>query len=525
MKRQRLITVLVLLVNTAQAQQAEQTAELPKFDVLDFQIAGNTVLDEETLERTVYPFMGPEKTVDDVEKARQALEEAYRKAGYPTVVVAIPEQDVKEGAVQLLVTEGTIETLHITGSRYYALGNIRDGVPALAEGQVPHMPDVQSQVGTLAEQSADRNITPIFRAGSTPGKMEVELRIKDELPLHGGVEVNSRNSENTSLTRAIGSLRYDNLWQRFHSASLQYQTSPEVPDEVSVWAGTYVMPTGWADTRLAMYGIGITSSTELGINIGGSSVLGAGSIYGARLVKPLKGSGDFMHSLTLGFDYKSFDQTITVEGLDAQQISYATFLTGYDGSWRGENSVTSLNLGAHFSFRGLGNSEQEFAAKRTDATPNFLYLTSDLKHQQILPWDFRLQGRASGQASSTSLISNEQFAAGGPLSVRGYHQTQQLGDHGVNLSVELHSPKLLPNDWESVQNFRLLGFIDWAGLWTNSPLPPTEAYTELASAGLGLRLQMFKHFNGELDWGYPFYRQSTVAPGDQRIDFKMAYEF
>ncbi len=523
---------LVLAGNVAQAAEvapavAEAVGEQPKFDVLDFQIAGNTVLDDETLERTVYPFMGPGKSVDDMEKARQALEEAYRKAGYPTVVVSIPEQDVKEGAVQLDVTEGTIENLHIVGSRYYALGKIREGVPALAEGKVPHMPDVQAQVGVLAEQSSDRNITPIFRAGSTPGKMEVELRVKDELPVHGSVEINSRNSENTTLTRVVGSLRYDNLWQRFHSASLQYQTSPENPDEVEVWAGTYVLPTGWADTRFAFYGIGISSSTNLnlGTSIGGASVLGAGSIYGARLVKPFAGSGDFMHNLSLGFDYKSFDQTITLAGLDNQPVTYASFLLGYDSSWRGEGRVTSLNLGAHFSFRGMGNDAKEFEAKRNDATPNFLYLTADVKHQQQLPLDFRLQGRASGQASSARLISNEQFAAGGPLSVRGYHQTQQLGDHGVNLSLELHSPQLLPTTWDAVQNFRALGFVDWAGLWTNDPLPPTEAYTELASAGLGLRMQVFKHLNGELDWGYPFYRQGTVEPGQQRIDFKMAYEF
>ncbi len=520
-----LMAALALLAQTAHGQETGATAAIPTFDVFDFQIVGNTVLDDETLERSVYPFMGPDKTVDDVEKARQSLEEAYRKAGYPTVVVSIPEQDVKEGAVQLDVIEGTIETLYISGSRYYALGKIREGVPALTEGQVPHMPDVQAQVGALAEQASDRNITPIFRAGSTPGKMEVELRVKDELPLHGSVEVNTRNSENTSLTRVVGSLRYDNLWQKFHSASLSYQTAPEAPDEVEVWAGTYVLPTGWFDTRLALYGIGISSNTDLGISIGGASVLGAGSIYGGRLVKPLSNSGDFIHSLTLGFDYKSFDQTITIEGLDAEKISYVTFMTGYDGNWRGEGRVSSLNLRTHFSFRGLGNDASEFEAKRVDATPNFLYLTADFKHQQVLPWDFRLLGRASGQASSARLISNEQFAAGGPLSVRGYHQTQQLGDHGVNLSLELHTPKLVPNAWEAIQNLRLLGFFDWAGLWTEDPLPPTEAFTELSAVGLGLRLQLFKHLNGELDWGYPFHKQGSVDPGQQRIDFRMAYEF
>jgi hemolysin activation/secretion protein len=500
-------------------------AQQPSFDVLDYQIEGNSVLDDEALERALYPHLGPSKTVDDVEKARAALEEAYRNAGYPTVVVAIPEQAVEGGAVRLSVVEGTVETLYISGSRYYALGKIRDGVPALAEGRVPHMPKVQEQMNMLAQQSADRNVTPVFRAGSTPGKMEVELKVKDELPLHGNLEMNSRNSEHTSYTRLLGSLRYDNLWQMFHSVSMQYQVSPEISDEVQVWSGTYVLPTGWADTRLALYGIGISSNTQLGVSVGGLSVVGAGSIYGARLVKPLPGSADnILHSLSFGFDYKSFDQQIASLTENAP-ISYASFMTGYDGSLRRDSSVTTLNLAGHFSVRGLGSDAQQFANKRLDAEPNFFYLTGDLKHQQRLPLDFRLLARVGGQTSMSALISNEQFSAGGPLSVRGYHQTQLLGDHGVNLSLELQTPHLLSGDWEDSQNLRLLTFFDWANIWIDNPIAPTPAAAHLASTGIGLRTQWFKHFLGELDWSYPLYRQGSIEPGRQRVDFRVIYEF
>ena len=178
--------------------------------------------------------------------------------------------------MRLNVVEGSVERLKVTGSRYFYLGKITEKVPALAAGKVPYMPDVQEQVSALGKESPDRQVTPVFRAGSTPGKTEIELKVKDELPLHGSVEINGRNSEYTSRSRVIGSIRYDNLWQRFHSASLQYQVSPENPDEVDVWSGTYVLPTGLRDSRLALYGIGISSNTQLGTNVGGLSVVGAG---------------------------------------------------------------------------------------------------------------------------------------------------------------------------------------------------------------------------------------------------------
>jgi len=502
------------------------------FDLWEIRVDGNSVLDRTTVEKTVYPFLGPGKYIETVEQARQALESRYRENGYQTVLVEIPEQDVVQGGVRLQVVEGTVERLKVTGSRYYSLGRIRESLPALAEGQVPNFPIVQKQVNELAKQSADRSVTPVFRAGSTPGRMEVELKVKDELPLHGSVEINGRNTENTSRSRLVGSLRYDNLWQRFHSASLSYQVSPENFDEVEVWSGTYVMPTGIANTRAAFYGIGINSNTQLGANVGGLSVVGTGYIFGARLVKPLAEIGDYQHSVSVGFDYKDFNQGVRLVGVDTQQtpIRYVPFQVGYDATLRGEGRISSASLAAHFSLRGLGNDQNQFddgqgGGKRAGSRANFFYTTLDLRHQQQLPYDLMMTLRAGGQVSDSPLISNEQFAVGGPGTVRGYHQTQQLGDHGVNVSVELTSPRLVPRDWEFAQNLRALMFFDWAYLWIQDSLSGTPSHYEMAAPGAGLRLRMLRHLVGEFDWAYPLFRQGTVDPGNQRVDFRLAYEF
>lgn len=513
------------LLLPANAQQLDQ--QPPSFDLLEIQVDGNSVLDSEAIEKTVYPFLGNGKTIEAVEQARLALEKLYREKGYQTVMVEIPEQDVVEGLVKLNVVEGSVERLKVSGSRYYALGRIVEQIPELAAGKVPHMPTVQQQLSELSKQSVDRQITPIFRAGSTPGKAEVELKVKDELPLHGSLEVNANNSASTSRLRTIAALRYDNLWQRFHSASLQFQISPENDQEVEVWSGTYVMPTGWEETRLALYGIGVSSNTQLGASVGGMSVIGTGSIYGGRLIKPLPGLDDYDQNFQLGFDYKNFDQGISNQGQDRgnSPISYSKFQLGYDATWRGSGFKTLINSALNFAVRGMGSDESEFASRRANARPNFFYFTSELKHLQQMPWDMRMVARAGGQISHAPLISNEQFAAGGMQSVRGYHQTEQLGDDGVNLSVEWQSPKLVPDSWEFSQELRAHSFIDYAYLNIQSPLPGNPDHYVLAGAGVGLRWQFFKHLVGEFDWAFPLYRQGSIDVGDQRVDFRLAYEY
>lgn len=79
---------------------AEKSTEIPAdkpkeiavnyFDILEFRVDGNTKLAKNKIEAAIYPHMGEKKTIDDVEKARDALEKSYHQAGYLTVLVDIP---------------------------------------------------------------------------------------------------------------------------------------------------------------------------------------------------------------------------------------------------------------------------------------------------------------------------------------------------------------------------------------------------------------------------------------------------
>jgi hemolysin activation/secretion protein len=518
---------LVVAEENAEPSRENPPSQNAAFDVWEYRVLGNSVLDNKTIEDTLYPFLGLGLTIDTVEGARKALEKAFHGAGYKTVLVEIPEQEVNEGIVRLQVVEGKVAKLAVTGSQYFSLGHIRSQVPSLAEGQVPNMPKLQKELTALNAETPDRKVTPVLRAGNTPGTLEVDLQVDDQLPLHGSVEVNGRNNANTSRSRVIASLRYDNLWQRFHSASLQFQTTPEDPNQVQVWSGTYTLPTHWWDTRLVMYGIGIDSTTQIA-GVGAMSVVGSGDIYGLRLLKPLEGTDSFFHNLSLGVEYKSFGQAVTLLGSDTQNtpISYAPFSARYDATMlHGEDARTSLDIALNFSLRGVGNNAQEFDDKRLGARSNYAYVEGELKHLHTLPWDFKLSTRLSGQIADGLLISNEQFSAGGVGSVRGYHQTQQLGDDGVAFSTELYTPSLRDPDWEWMQQWRFLAFAEGAQLWVHKPLKGTPSAYSLASFGAGMRMQLFKHLSSEFDWSYPLLRSDTIDVGQQRIDFSLVYDF
>src|SRR5690606_11151100 len=149
----------------------------------------------------------------------------------------------------------------------------------------------------------------------------------------------------TTDSRLGVSRSYDNLWQKQHSFALQYQVSPEATDEVSVLVGTYLMALPDSSNRLALYAIDSKSDAA---SVGDTSVLGAGNIYGVRFVKPLVSDPTYTRSLTLGFDYKDFNEIIRLDPTtsDVTPISYGMCTTQYALLMPSKNSQSKFYTGA-----------------------------------------------------------------------------------------------------------------------------------------------------------------------------------
>jgi len=508
-------------------ENAKPKQKDPTFNVFEFKVNGNSVLSTGKIEEAVYPFLGPDKTIADVENARSALEKTYQDAGYLTVSVQIPQQEVDAGVVKLTVSEGTVDKLRIKDSQYSALSEIKTRVAEFNEGKVPHFPTAQKQLSTV-NRGANRQVTPILRAGTSPGKVEVDLKVQDKLPLHGNLELNNRYPSSTTKTRLNGGLRYENLWQKDHSLGISFQVTPEDTDETKVISATYLIPRLNGD-YFAAYGV--ISKSDISV-VGDINVVGNGVIFGARYIKPLPLLENFYHNITLGIDYKDFDENVNLLGSDGFQtpIAYTSFLLGYDGAYRGSNFQSQFNLSANFSTLGFGNDEQDFRRKRSFADPNYSYLRADIKHNQKLPFDWALQVKLGGQATNDPLVSAEQFTVGGAESVRGYLESQALGDYGIFGSVELRTPPLLKyisnkTFTDEIRDLYAFSFVDAGQVNTLEALPDQLESTDLLSVGVGLRLKLTRGYFTNLDYAHVLREAGDVEKGDERLLFRVGYEW
>jgi hemolysin activation/secretion protein len=499
----------------------------PGFMIRAFDVKGNSIFPAFRLTETTDRFIGSGKTAADVEKARDALEKLYHDAGYPAVMVNIPEQTLKDGIVKLEVIESRIGRVKITGNRYFTMEKVMKDLPSFTPGNMLYLPNVQKDIGRL-NRSQDIKVEPVMSPGRELGNIDVELKVEDKLPLHGFLELNNRSSHDTTALRLNAMVRYDNLWQKQHSLSFQYQTAPQKPKEVQVLSSAYVLPGLREDDQLALYGIWSDSDTAFGE---GFKVVGKGKIFGTRYVMFLPPYELYTHAMTLGVDYKHFDQAMgfTTAGgeMTHTPISYLPVSFSYSSSLPDEwGGMTQFNAGVNLSFRGVGSREYEFELKRYKATANYLFATAGIQRTQQLPLEMSLLVKLDGQMTDQPLIDNEQYSAGGMESVRGYKESEAAGDVAVHGTMELSFPNPLEKSgtakWLQAAPFL---FYDFADLAIKDPLPGQDGNIKLEGTGAGVRGSLAKNLEYELDWAMALRPSDRIKRNDQAGYFKLKAVF
>jgi hemolysin activation/secretion protein len=381
-------------------------------------------------------------------------------------------------------------------------------------------------------------VTPELRPGAEPGTVDIDLNVKDTFPLHGSIELNNRYSANTSPLRLNASLSYNNLWQLGHSIGASFQTSPEDFSEVKVFSGFYIARfPAWGNFSL------LAQATKQDSNVatlGSVAVAGRGETAGLRGIWTLPSGKDFYHSLSAGFDYKHFMQSVALGATDPNApatdsnaaiietpLTYFPLSAVYTATWAPKGAVTELNVGLTAGLRGLGSGAVEFENNRFRAGGNFIALRGDLSHTHDLPFGFEVFGKVQGQISNAPLVSSEQFGGGGLGTARGYLEAEALGENAVFGTLEFRSPSLLawlPEKWKG-NDWRVYAFTDAGRLTLHSPLPEQEDTFTLASYGVGTRIRLLDHLNGSLDAGIPLLNLTETRANDLRLTFRVWGDF
>ncbi|WP_370682617.1 ShlB/FhaC/HecB family hemolysin secretion/activation protein [Comamonas sp. GB3 AK4-5] len=487
---------------------------------MEYIVRGNTVLDAYAIEQAVTPFLGPGKTLKDIESARDALLAVYQARGYQSVYVDLPEQQVTEGLVFLQVNETRVGRVRVVGSAYSSPVEVRDQVPALREGAVPDFNQAQQEL-TVLNRTGKRQVMPLVRQGSMPGTMDVDLKVEDSSPWRASLGLNNDRSADTKPLRLSASIGHDNLWQLGHSASLSIFTTPEDLNQTRVWSGSYSAPVRGTHWSLDVSAYSSDSNVS---TVGGTSVIGKGYGVGLKAGYTVPDSGSWWHNFSAGVDFKNNKESLRFgQGGDDVPLKYAPITLAYSGFYQGEQLQYGLGFSVVTGTRSLlgwGSDWRAFHYKRYKASSSFQVLKADFNGSYALANASQLGWRFAGQLTDSPLVSGEQIAAGGANSVRGYLSAETTGDVGTVASLEWRTR---PLTWlgDSIEGWRAYVFADAAHLRLRTPMVEQQSKFSLASLGVGTSFRVGQGLSARLDLGYPLKDGPRTQKHEPRLTFNL----
>lgn len=521
------ILALLLAQGTGLAQQVmpEATGASTRFPIKGFQLTGDNPLSEADVARVLTPFIGPDATLETLQKATAALEAELKAKGFALLRVSLPPQDVGE-KVTLHLVKFVMGKVTVQGNNQYSQANIRASVPELREAQAPNFRVLSVQTA-IANENPGKQLQVSLKESEEADKIDARLLVTESKPLLFSTTLTNAGSESTGRDRFSLMASHANLFDLDHQLSVAYTTSLQRTRDVKQFGLNYRIP---LYAQGGVLGLSMTRSDVLG-NFGTFSNTGAGRTLGLSYNHFLEPDGGYRAQFSLGLDEKLFEAAlVNGEPVPGQMERGSRPLTlGY--SARVDSDAVVWGYSADLAFNLPGSRGNDLSSYQSEdvriSSVNWKALRGGVNYMASLSRGWLWSVRAQFQYSANALIAGEQFGLGGASSVRGTTERAISGDTGVFGSIEITAPELMPG-------LRALGFVDAGWLRNNNSdaNPNKPASDQLISAGLGLRYTSGAYALS-LDWArlmrgsvLPTSVNSTMPQtGDQKIHLNLTASF
>jgi len=441
-------------------------------------VTGSTVFSQEQLAAVTASYLGQVMDLADLQQIATAVTEAYRQRGYTLATAYLPEQEIKQGIVEIAVLEGTVGSLTVTGNKYYSTEFITRGFTQVLDERVIKNSSLERSL-LLLNENLDLNVKATLEPGTETGTTNILATAEDKRPLHASLDFNNYGFNTISRYRFGLSIEAGNVL--FDGATLNLNgIIGNIPDQLLFGTGAYSLPIGAYGTRLVVSGSG--GKFNVGAELAALGIEGEISTLDISVTHPTIKTR--FQSLLTEFGFAAKNNRLTTLGTTTgdDQIRLLKLGLNYDRLDHSGRTFVSL-----YGFQGLGEalggmSNNDPQATRQGADDRFTKATIQAGRIQSLGGDNLLILRASGQVSTSPLVVIEQFLMGGPDSVRGYQLGERFLDQGVAMTAEVRVP-FFPSVVPSTQ---IATFIDYGVGSLKDPAPGEQKHQSLTGTGVAM---------------------------------------
>ncbi len=477
--------------------------------------------------RTMQTHIGQKLTLAGLDAITKQVVAFYAAHHRPLVNVMVPEQNVDNGTVQVLVSEFRLGQVRAQGNRWFTDSLLVSDIRLRHGDSI----DTQALLGDMDAVNSNpfRRVNLIYQPSAQTGYTDLVLQTEDRLPLRMYSGFDNSGTSATGHDRWNFGATWGNVLGSDSQLSYQLTTSSDLFTRPSRQAGEpggwsfqghslgWSMPFHWGDSLL------LSGDYERSVpNVGaGLGMLGLSGGMGIQYVHNLPRTQRLTESITTGYEFKTTNNNLDFGGtsVSANAVEIDQFPLSYQAALQDHWGTTSVAASLRYSPGGLtaNNTTAAFqpGANQTGrpfSSARYIYFRSDVNRLTKLVRDMTYSLRLTAQSTNSNLLYTEQLAAGGPDLLRGYAPFAALGDEGVLMSNEVRGPA-----WKKIGEMPGMGAWQVLGFWDYGSLHAYQASAGYANAvnasstGVGVRYSLRSNVTAKLDYGWAL----RTIPGEQ----------
>lgn len=419
-----------------------EAAAGPAFVLKEVSVTGSSIFKPEDFRAAYENYIGKEITFKDIDAIVANVKGEYKKKGYLTTIVYVPEQDIVDGKIEIRISEGMAGEVKVEGNKWFSGKMIRNYIH-VKKNELLNIFRLQRDIIRL-NQNPDLEVKTVIAEGKEPGTSDITLKVTDKFPYHAGAVVDNQGTRLTGKYRDSFSFRSTNLTG--FNDSMFYSNIMSATSYGNFM--TYAIP---IDTYGIKAAFDFTQFySKLGREYKVYDITGDTQIYTPHISGEIYLSDTFQAAVDAGMEIKSIKKLIIgdVTANDQLRMPYFSFdFTRLDAFLGGGQTIFSPKITFSTSDFLGASSRGHPTSSRPGTGGFFVKYEQNARRFQRLVYESYMVLRSQFQFASRTLPPSEQLQLGGAYTVRGYPEGDYLADYGATFNAEWYFPcYLFPKD-------------------------------------------------------------------------------
>ena len=503
------------IINKSKPSPSEAPVTGPTFFIKKIKLTGNTVISDERLMPLVDLGEGKDVNLSILNAIANEVAAVYATEGYLLVRVFVPNQEVKDATVEMVISEGRINKVLVQGNKKLSTEKFQQRMKMVQEEPVLREQTLERVLLELNELMGVK-VRAVLKPGDLPGTSDLVMDVTESRPYTFSFDSDNFGSRFTGPVRFGLSMSYANIFTLGDQFATRWTRSEYGQDSYTPF---YTVPINSYGTRMKLSYTFLENELKDKLEY----LAAGGSLHsvGLELSHLMHKSQTASFSVRTGLDLKSFENE--AQGINTTKDNLMNVSLGFEG-----------NLSDSFLGRTFYDLNFELGLREGDSSRGLvsragghgkIFTTNinviRLQSAKILNSYFIL--KFQGQMNNTRALSSYLMGIGGMGSVRGYPLSAFQGDKGYNASIEYTVPFPWQVKWH--RNFpdlskvlSVVSFLEHGKIFVRDKRAG-EVDQEITTAGGGLKISIPKKEDKSpavsfaVTYGAPVF--NSILPADE----------